>query len=109
MKLPSRLLFELFQKGTADFPTWHISERGEQLIDRHFPGIRFVNEYERPMFKQPIPKNTVVLWFNREDFPPLAERIPELAQVLHSGNYECSAQLMPDHPVTVHLCNPKPQ
>lgn len=100
---------ELILKGAADFPTWNISTRGEQLIDRHAPGLRFVHEYNGPLFASPIPQGTVVVWYDRPDLAPLSKRVPELARLLDTSDYRCTT--LPIHKATqiqviAHVCEP---
>jgi len=81
---------ELLLKGTSDFPSWHISERGEKLIDRHTPNIRFKNQYEGLITLDPPPKNTVIVWNDRPDLKPLTEDIEDLRKLNDDVRYSCT-------------------
>ncbi len=99
-------VFELFLKGVSDFPTWHVSEVGERLIDRHYPKLRFAHGAEWTAAK-PVPKDTVIVWFEKQGFALVTSMFSDLARIEQSPDYHCTQQPTMQQ-VVAHVCTPLP-
>jgi hypothetical protein len=75
-------IHELLLKGASDFPTWHISKRGQWIIDRFAPGMTYRHESSGTPPNAPIPSGVLVLWFDRPDLAPLTERYRSLRDAI---------------------------
>ena len=72
---------EFLLKGTADVPTWHVTENGRPVLDRYAPRMSFRHEYGGPFPSLPYPEGAVVFWIDRPEFRPLIEDYPSLRAV----------------------------
>jgi hypothetical protein len=69
---------EFLLKGTADVPTWHVTENGRPVLDRYAPRMSFRHEYGGPFPSLPYPEGCVVFWIDRPEFRPLIDDYPSL-------------------------------
>lgn len=65
---------EFLLKGTADVPTWNLSEHGRPILERYAPRMTFRHEYGGTQPNSPFPDNAVVFWVDRPEFPPMIEQ-----------------------------------
>ena len=70
---------EFLIKGTADVPTWNISDHGEPILQRYLPGASFRHEYGGTSPNIAYPPGAVVFWVDRPEFKPMTELFPGLA------------------------------
>lgn len=72
---------EFLLKGSADTPTWNVSPRGERVLDRYAPGMRFRHEYSGTPPTAPLPAGVVVYWVDVPAVGPLDEKYPFLRAI----------------------------
>lgn len=72
---------ELLLKGGSTFPSWHISKRGQSVIDRYAPGLTFRSrdEHDAPV-NGPIPADSVLVLFHRPETAPLSQIYSEVGR-----------------------------
>jgi hypothetical protein len=69
---------EFLLKGTADVPTWHVTDNGRPILERYAPRMSFRHEYGGPYPSEPYPEGSVVFWVDRPEFKPLIDDYPAL-------------------------------
>jgi hypothetical protein len=74
-------IHEVCLKGAADCPTWHISERGQRIMNELAPGMEIRHEYEGTKPDAPFPPNSVIVWFEHRDWVPVTQRYPSLVKL----------------------------
>lgn len=78
--------FELLLKGAADFPSWNIVTGQKTIIDRYIPKLTFRHNSSQVKPAMPYGDRRVLVWFDRDDIPPLENEYPELKKaLLHPG------------------------
>jgi len=74
---------EFLLKGTADVPSWNVTDNGRPILERYSPHTSFRNEYGGPAPDDPYPAGAVVFWVDRPEFRPLVRQYDALADLLH--------------------------
>lgn len=75
-------IHEFLLKGAADFPTWNVTANGRRIIDKYSPRTTFRSEYGGTPPDAPILPSQLVVWFDRPDLPPLAEKYRSLQELV---------------------------
>jgi len=100
-------VFEFLLKGTADFPTWRTSFRGQLLLEQFVPRLSFRNNLGGPSPNEPYEPDTVVVWYERGQ-DKIVERNPELEKAVRhcispSQHWSLEGKDEQTH-VTAHAC-----
>jgi len=72
---------EFLLKGTADVPTWNVTDNGRPILERYSPHTSFRNEYGGPAPDDPYPTDCVIFWVDRPEFRPMVQQYDGLAEI----------------------------
>lgn len=70
---------EFLLKGTADVPTWHVTEHGQPVLDKYLPHATYRHEYGGTSPNVAYPPGSVIFWVDRPEFEPMTQLFPGLA------------------------------
>lgn len=86
---------EFLLKGTADVPSWNVTENGRPILERYSPRTTYRHDYSGPPPNSAYPGDVTLFWIDRPEFPPLATQYPFLAAATRRPGVETRSWSMP--------------